>query len=158
MASLYGRYYSQRDMKLIGSFNAELMGDIIQTLIVIHKFVPEAVKINLYGESDPKTGKVFYPGVAITALIARETIETPADEFGTDRKQIVKFAIREEMLKKVNLYPENGDIIVFNERYHEIDNVEQEQFLGGVEDKSWSIICDTHYSRLSKLSIFERQG
>jgi len=154
----YGRYYSQRDMRLINSFNAELMGDIIQTLVIIHKLVPDAIQVNIYGESSPKTGKVFYPGVPMTALIKRETIETPADEFGTDRTQVVKFAMREEMLKQVNLYPENGDIIVFNERYHEIDNVAQEQFVGGVDDKSLSIVCDTHYSRLSKLSMFERQG
>ena len=145
-------------MRLINSFNAELMGDIIQTLVIIHKLVPDAIQVNIYGESSPKTGKVFYPGVPMTALIKRETIETPADEFGTDRTQVVKFAMREEMLKQVNLYPENGDIIVFNERYHEIDNVAQEQFVGGVDDKSLSIVCDTHYSRLSKLSMFERQG
>lgn len=155
---LYGRYYSERDMRLIGSINSELMGDIVQTLVVIHKMTPQATKVNMYGESSVETGKVFYPGVSMTAFITREVIDTPADEFGTDRKQVVKFAFREEMLKQVNLYPENGDIIVFNARYHEIDNVEQEQFLGGVDDKSWSIICDTHYSRLSKLSIFERQG
>lgn len=134
------------------------MGDIIQTLVVIHKLVPQDIKINMYGESDPDTGKVFYPGVPITALIDRRDIETPADEFGTDRKQIVQFRFREKMLKEINLYPETGDIVVFNERYHEIDGVIQEQFLGGIDDKSHSIVCDTHYSRLSKLSIFERQG
>lgn len=153
-----GRYYSPRDMKLINSFNGELMGDIIQTLVVIHKLAPGETKVNIYGESDASTGKVFYPGVPITSLISRDVIETPADEWGTDRLQIVKFSFRENMLKSVNLYPETGDIIVFNERYHEIDNIEQEQFLGGIDDKSLSIICDTHYSRLSKLSIFERQG
>jgi hypothetical protein len=155
---LYGRYFSSRDLKLINSVNAELMGDIIQTLIIIHKMVPNEIKVNMYGESDPNTGKVFYPGVPVTAFISRDEIQTPADEFGTDRKQIVKFSFRENMLKLVNLFPETGDIIVFNDRYHEIDNVNQEQFLGGVDDKSHSIICDTHYSRLSKLSIFERQG
>lgn len=154
----YGRYFSPRDMRFINSINAELMGDIIQTLVIIHKMVPQEIQVNQYGESSPQTGKVFYPGVPMTAFIKRETIETPADEFGTDRKQVVKFAMREEMLKMVNLYPENGDIIVFNERYHEIDNVAQEQFLGGVDDKSWSIVCDTHYTRLSKISLFDRQG
>lgn len=134
------------------------MGDIIQTLVVIHKLVPTEIKINVYGESDPDTGKVFYPGVPITALIERQDIETPTDEFGTDRRQIVQFRFRENMLKEVNLFPETGDIIIFNERYHEIDNVMQEQFLGGVDSKSHAIICDTHYARLSKLSIFERQG
>jgi len=154
----YGRYYSARDMRLLNSFAAELMGDIVQTLVIIHKLVPQDIAINMYGEANPETGKVFYPGVPMTAFIKRETIETPVDQFGTDRKQIVKFAMREEMLKMVNLYPENGDIIVFNERYHEIDNIAQEQFIGGVDDKSFSIVCDTHYARLSKLSIFERQG
>ena len=120
--------------------------------------VPQATKVNQYGESSPETGKVFYPGVPMTAFIKREIIETPADEFGTDRKQNVRFSFREKMLKQVNLFPENGDLIVFNERYHEVDNVDQEQFLGGVDDKSWSIRCDTHYTRLSKISLFDRQG
>jgi len=70
----------------------------------------------------------------------------------------VVFKFRENVLKLVNLYPEIGDIVRFNERYHEIDNVVQEQFLGGQEDKSHSIIVNTHYSRLTKLSFVERQG
>lgn len=154
---LYGRYYSTRDLKLINSFNAELMGDIIQTLVVIYKFFPEQTKINVYGESDPNTGKMFYPGVSITSLIDRRDIETSTDEFGTDRKQIVQFRFREKMLKEVNLFPENGDLILFNERYYQIDNVIQEQFLGGIDDKSHSILCDTHYTRLTNISIFQRQ-
>jgi hypothetical protein len=155
---MLGRYFSERDMRFINSVNAELMGDIVQTLVVIHKMAPQEIKVNIYGESSPETGKVYYPGVPMTAFISRETIETPADEFGTDRRQIVKFSFREKMLKEVNLFPENGDIIVFNERYYSVDNVEQEQFLGGVDDKSFSIICDTHYARMSSLSIWERQG
>lgn len=153
---MYGRFYSPRDLRLINSVNAELMGEVIQTLVIIHKLVPDQIKVNIYGESDPRTGKVFYPGVPMTALIDRSEIETPTDEFGTDRRQIVQFRFREKMLKEVNLYPENGDIIIFNERYHEIDNVIQEMFLGGIDSKSHAIICDTHYARLSKLSIFNR--
>ena len=155
---LHGRYYSTRDLKLINSINAELMGDIIQTLVIIHKLVPDATKLNVYGESDPKTGKVFFAGVPMTALVSRKDIETPADQFGTDRKQIVSFHFREAMLKEVNLFPENGVIVVFNERYHQVDNVVQEQLLGGIPEKSFSILCDTHYARMSSLSIFERQG
>jgi hypothetical protein len=153
---LKGRFFSERDLKVVNSWNGELMGDIIQTEVTIYKLVPSATALNIYGESDPQTGKVFYPGVEITALIDRRDIDTPTDEFGTDRTQIVQFQFRENMLKLVNLYPEVGDIISFNDRYHEIDNVIQEQFLGGVDDKSFSILCDTHYSRLSKLSIFKR--
>ena len=84
-----------------------------------------------------------------TCLIDRADIDTSYDQFGPDRNQTVVFKFREDNLKVVNLYPEVGDIVEFNKRYHEIDNVVQEQFLGGISDKSLSIIVNTHYSRLS---------
>jgi hypothetical protein len=154
---LPGRYFSRRDINLVNSFNGELMGDIIQTEVLIFKICPQATETNVYGETSPETGKVFYPGIEITALIDRADIDSPTDDFGPDRKQDVVFKFREKMLQLVNVYPEVGDVIKFNERYHEIDNVVQEQFLGGISDKSHSIICNTHYSRLSKLDIVERQ-
>jgi hypothetical protein len=155
--SLLGRFFSQRDLKLINSINAELLGDVIQTEVFIYKICASETKTNVYGESDPQSGKIFYPGVECTCLIDRADIDTTFDQFGSDRNQAVVFKFREDNLKLVNLYPEVGDIIEFNKRYHEIDNVVQEQFLGGISDKSFSIITNTHYSRLSKLSLVERQ-
>lgn len=155
---LLGRYFSVRDMKLVNSFNGELMGDIIQTEILIYKMAPSEMKSNIYGESSSENGKFYYPGVEATCLVDRADIDTDYSEFGPDRNQAVVFKFRENVLKLVNVYPEVGDIIRFNERYHEIDNVVQEQFLGGIEDKSHSIIVNTHYSRLTKLSFMERQG
>jgi len=154
---LLGRYFSVRDLKVIQSFNAELMGDIIQTEVNIFKMCADQTKINVYGESSPESGKMYYPGVECTCLIDRADIDTAYDEFGPDRNQTVVFKFREDNLKLVNLYPEVGDIVEFNKRYHEIDNVVQEQFLGGQPDKSLSIIVNTHYARLSKLSLVERQ-
>ena len=108
------------------------MGDIIQTSVLIYKMAPSEMKSNIYGESDPNSGKFFYPGVEVTCLIDRADIDTTYDQFGPDRSQTVVFKFRENMLKIVNLYPEVGDVIRFNERYHEIDNVVQEQMLGGI--------------------------
>ena len=154
---LRGRYFSERDLKLVNSFNSELMGDIIQTTVIIFKMAANQTQTNLYGESDPTTGKMFYPGVEITALIDKANIDTPYDEFGPDRNQTVVFKFRENMLKLINIYPEIGDIIKFNNQHFECDNIVQQQFLGGIEDKSHSIIVNTHYSRLSKLNLVERQ-
>lgn len=155
---LAGRYYSERDLRVINSFNGELMGDIIQTEVTIYKVAVDNTKINVYGEADQQSGGItFYPGVEITALIQREDITTEYSEFGSDRKQDVVFKFRENMLKEINLFPQIGDVILFNERYHEIDNVVQEQLLGGIADKSHSIICNTHYSKLSKLNLVNRQ-
>jgi len=154
---LPGRFFSNRDVNLINSFNGELMGDIIQTEVLIHKLCAQQTQVNVYGESSPNTGKVYWPGVEITALIDRAEIATDYDDFGPDRAQNVVFKMREKMLQLVNVYPEVGDLILFNERYHEIDNVVQEQFLGGIDSKSHSIIVNTHYTRLSKISLVERQ-
>ncbi len=157
MGFLLGRFFSPKDLKLIGSLNAELSADIVQTEVFIYKICAEQTKANIYGESDPTSGKLFYPGVECTCWIDRADINTDYDQFGPDRNQTVVFKFREENLKLINLYPENGDIVEFNHRYHETDNVIQEQFLGGISEKSFSIIVNTHYSRLSKLSFVDRQ-
>jgi hypothetical protein len=155
---LAGRFFSARDLRVINSFNGELMGNIIQTEVTIYKVAVDSTKTNVYGEADQQSGGLtFFPGVEITALIDRADITTDYSEFGSDRKQDVVFKFRENMLKLINLFPQNGDVIEFNSRYHEIDNVVQEQFLGGISDKSHSIICNTHYSKLSKLNLVERQ-
>jgi hypothetical protein len=155
---LKGRFFSVRDMGFMHSINGELMGDIIQTEVTIFKMAANVTTTNIYGESKASEGKTFFPGIEITALIDRAEIATDADDFGPNRKQNVVFKFREKMLKEINFFPQTGDLVLFNERYHEIDNVVQEQFLGGIDDKSFSIIVNTHYSRLSAVDLVVRQS
>ena len=154
--SLLGRYMSERDLRLIKSINIEMLNDVIQTEVKIYKMSAERTKTNIYGEADQVTGKVFFPGIEIVSMIERADITTEQNDFGPNRKQDVVFKFMEDMLRIVNFFPEVGHIIEFNARYHEIDNVVQEQFLGGIPEKSFSIITNTHYSRLSKLNIVTR--
>ena len=114
--------------------------------------------VNIYGESSSEKGKVFYPGINLTALIQREDITTDGSQgYGPDRKQDIVYRFRERDCIITNFFPEIGDLVLYNERYYEIDNVVQEQFLGGHPDKSLSLIVNTHYTRLSKLNLVERQ-
>jgi hypothetical protein len=154
--SLYGRYFSERDLRFINSVNAELMRDIIQTLVVCFKIAGNATTTNIYGESISSEGKSFYDGVELSALIERNDPSTDDEGFGPDRDQSVVFKLRENSCKDANYYPQVGDLILFNNRYHEINNIIQEQLLGGQSEKSHSFLCNTHYSRLSKLNIIER--
>jgi hypothetical protein len=39
MASLKGRYFSQRDLNMINSLNGELMGDIIENIAAIYTII-----------------------------------------------------------------------------------------------------------------------
>lgn len=154
---LHGKWFSQRDLRFVDSINAELMGDVIQTDVVLFKICPSATRTNIYGESSPMTGKMYYPGITATCLIDKDEIRAEYSEHGIDKEQPVEFRFREKLLKELNFYPQEGDLVYFNERYYEIDNAIQEQFLGGIPDKSQSIIVRTHYTRLSRISLVERQ-
>lgn len=153
---LKGRYFSARDLRMVGQFNAELMGNIIENLIQIYKICPNETKTNIYGETSSESGKWYFPAIQISALIERSDMEAEYDDFGPNRRQDYVFKMREKMLQQLEFYPEIGDIVFFNDRYYEIDNVVQEQLLGGQIEKSHSIICNTHYTKYTSLNIMER--
>ena len=153
---LKGRYFSKRDLNLVGQFNAELMGDIIENLVTVFKISPDETPTNIYGETSAKTGKWYLPGIQISTLTERPEMTAEYDDFGPDRKQNHIFKFREKMCMDLQFYPEIGDIVFWNDRYYEIDNVVQEQLLGGISEKSHSIICNSHYTRVTSLNILER--
>jgi hypothetical protein len=155
---LPGRYFSERDIEFVNSINDELLGDVIQTEVQIFKANADNTQTNIYGESKPTIGKTYYAGIDIIALVDRADIVTEAEDFGPDRKQNVAFKFMEKDLEAISFFPQTGDLVLFNERYHEVDDIAQEQFLGGIPDKSFSIIVNTHYTRLSKVDIVERQS
>lgn len=153
---LKGRYFSQRDMNLVNSVNAELMGDIIENLIKIFKISPDETQTNIYGETSAATGKWYEPAIMISSLTERPEMSAEYDDFGPNRQQTHIFKLREKACKDLNFYPEIGDIVEWNDRYYEVDNVVQEQLLGGVAEKSHSIIMNAHYTKLSSLNILPR--
>lgn len=154
--SLRGRYFSERDLRFINSINAELNRDIIETLVTCFKIVTDVTNSNIYGESMPSEGKYFYDGIELSCLIERQDPDTDDEGFGVDRNQTTLFKLRENSCRDAGYFPEVGDLILFNNKYHEINNVVREQLLGGQDTKSHSIICNTHYSRLSKINLMER--
>ena len=158
MAFLPGRFFSRRDVAFMNGINDELLGNIIQTVVTIFKANAQETSTNIYGESKASVGKTFYPGIDITAYVDRAAIVTDVDDFGPNRKQNVAFRFLEKELENINFFPQTGDLVLFNVRYHEVDDVVQEQFLGGVAEKSLSIIVNTHYTRLSKIDLVERQS
>lgn len=155
--STRGRYFSPRDLRLVASLNAELMGNIIETLIQIFKISPTETTTNIYGEASAETGKWYLPAVQISSLVERPESTTNYDTFGPSRDQSHIFKLRWKMCEQLNFYPEVGDIISWNDKFWEVNNVVNDsQLLGGQPDKSNSIICNAQYTRLSSLNIVER--
>ena len=140
----------------MNTFSAELFGDIVQQVITFFKICVEETKVNIYGESDG-SGKIFLPGVEITSLIERETLDADDTEFGPSKIQIVKFIFRHVSLDLLKLFPEPGDHVMWNDKIFEIHDVNSyENIYGGQSEKPIGIICSSHYSRLSRASMIIR--
>ncbi len=167
--ALYGQ---MRDISVFRFFNRELMQNIISQQCVFYKYNVTTTKVNMYGES--VEGRNFADPVILFALIETSQFENPVDDFGADFKWQVTYKFLRDDLVEANVYPELGDIIMYQNGYWEIDNVSTAQFfvgkdpeypyLDGAGDNPYeedlgefgynvSVICKAHYSPSDKINI-----
>jgi hypothetical protein len=142
------RFTLGRDMKFFESIARELVDVVVETSVVLYKLIIEDSKTNLYGESLSKT---YYQGVQTTAMIERESSTSDYEGFGSDKNQLVEFRFNRFTLEDTGFYPEVGDIIFHNDGYFEIDNVREDQMVGGQVVNKFSIICSTFMTRRSTI-------
>jgi len=148
-----GRYYSRRDVRFMNSINGELMVDIIEQLVVIYKINPHETTANLYGESVEKS---YFQGVQTTCLVETDPESTLYEGFGPDVKKGTLFRFHQKLCEMKDVYPQVGDIVLWENAYFEISNIVENQYLGGQPEKNYSLISNAHMSRISKLNIVER--
>ena len=156
-----------RDISLFHNLNKELINDIIQTEVAYYKFALEQTKVNVYGEAP---GKNYFEPLKLACLIDRQDQSWSSDNFGSDINQTVNFKFLKESLQEINLLPEVGDLLLFRNNFYEVDSrVENQLVLGRDPDysiatettdfgKSFSIIINTHISRVEKLNLVPLRG
>ena len=146
------RFALARDIKFFEGISKELVDAVIETIVVLYKLVIEDSKTNIYGESLNKT---YYQGVECSAIIQREDTAANYEGFGSDQSQNVEFRFNRISLIEKNYYPEIGDIIYHNDAYFEIDNVREDQLIGGRietgDGEKFSIVCSTFMTRRSAI-------
>ena len=142
-----------RDIELFKSFAREDVDTVVQNTCVLFKVNMNETKVNLYGEAVNKT---WYPGVELYTLINKEQNTTTYEGFGGDASQTIEFRFDRFACEEKNSYPEVGDVIYFDNSYYEIDNTSEVQFVGGIPDNNFSIVCSTFMVRKSALNIEER--
>jgi hypothetical protein len=160
-----------RDISLFRHLNRELMADIITQQCSFYKFKLEETKVNIYGEAAEEK---FYMGpVLLNCLIERTNEEFPETELGKMEEFNLDFAPTNYQYG-ADLVPEVGDIILYQEGYYEVDNVNANQyFMGknpdypnspqlqnpGLENfgSSISVICETHYVPADKVGITQER-
>tara|TARA_R110000824_G_scaffold63454_1_gene166818 strand:+ start:791 stop:1342 length:552 start_codon:yes stop_codon:yes gene_type:complete len=162
--ALFGK---NRDINLFHTINSELLKDIIQTEVAYYKFALEQTQANVYGES---MGKNYYEPMKIACLIDRQDQAWSSNEFGSDINQTIGFKFLKEELLNINLIPEVGDILLFRNNFYEVDSkVENQLIMGRDKDyaisketidhgESFSVLINTHISRVEKLNLIPLRG
>ena len=152
------RYYSKNDKDFMVRDNNQLVGDltsnqdgIINQTIVIYQHSIQETKTNMYGEA--AAGKLYKPGVQVAALITADDFDFNTDEFGPDLRQNATFAILRQSLQDADVRPELGDVIDWNLGHWEVNNMNENQLVGGQVDNNWSVVLSAFLVRKSNLQI-----
>ena len=153
-----GRFLPQRDLDVFTRVNKELIGDIqlgkdgiINQQVVLYKVSVQDTQTNMYGEA--AGGKKWKNGVKFACLVDSADFDWNNDEFGPDEQQNVDFNILRKTLTDLSLVPELGDVFEWNWAYFEIDEINENQLIGGMQDNNWSVSCGTFRVRFSHLNI-----
>ena len=142
------RFALDRDIRFFEGISKELVDAVIETTVILFKLAIEDLSTNLYGESLNKT---YFQGTQCSAVIERDDAGVSYEGFGPDSGQTVEFRFNRITLKDKGFYPEIGDIISHNEAYFEIDNVREDQLIGGQSGEKFSIIASTFMTRRSTI-------
>tara|TARA_B110000285_G_scaffold26545_1_gene25805 strand:- start:436 stop:891 length:456 start_codon:yes stop_codon:yes gene_type:complete len=142
------RFALDKDIKFFESISRELVDAVIETTVVLFKLSIEDISTNIYGES---LNKSYYQGTQCSAVIERDDSSVSYEGFGPDSGQSVEFRFNRFTLKDKSFYPEIGDIIMHNDAYFEIDNVREDQLIGGQSGEKFSIIVSTFMTRKSSI-------
>jgi len=148
-------FIPQKEFDLINSMNEELIDELVGQSVDIYKVNVEKTPENLYGES---TTKYYDIGFRVNCLIDFTEPEIVQDEFGADLNGNITMFFQRENLSSgsLNFYPENGDIVDWNDFYWEINGTTEPQLFAGHPNFKHNIVATAHRSRLSSLQIEER--
>jgi hypothetical protein len=128
-----------RDISLFRHINKELINNIIQQSVGYYKIALDKTPSNLYGESLIKT---YNDPVLVNCLIERTPQVWSETEFGIDVAQDITVRFLRDILVDINLVPEVGDVVLWQEDYYEIDGLVENQLVVG-KDPSYSYSSDT---------------
>jgi hypothetical protein len=157
-----------RDISMFSNVNNELLGQVIEQKVGYYQVVLDETLSNLYGENSNKT---FTGPVLINCLLERGATESSNDDFGVDTTRALTVRFFRPHLITANVVPQIGDIILWNEDYFEVDNVNENQLVvgkdpsyaytdvNGVPDagSSFSIILTCHYTRPERVGLKEER-
>jgi hypothetical protein len=182
------KFFNAKDLNFIKTISEEVVDYVVEQAVTLFKVSVGETKTNLYGES---LGKVWTKPSTIMAIVDREPMNVVYEGFGADKQQAVEFRFNIQRIRETSYsvpkvrdingtlipteaiqnttvgYPEIGDVILFDGIYYEMDNVRENQLIGGqpqiydkntntFEDSSNTLIGVGFMVRRSQIQIDER--
>lgn len=142
----------------------QLMNRIIAEEVLYYKLSLKETQYNIYGESK---NKMYFQPVLLTCLYQVQDQTSEDAEYGKSKAQLVDFRFLRDDLIDLQLLPEAGDIVYWQESYYEVDlTIENQRVMGKNPEyslqadlekygESWSIICKSHLTNVNKLNIIK---
>jgi hypothetical protein len=158
---------SSRDISTFKGIAKELLENVISQQVGYYKYMLGDTAKNVYGEA---TARYYVGPVLINCLIERGEFNVVRKEsLGPDSIRDATFRFLKDHLQDANVVPEIGDIVMYNELYYEVDNVNENQLILGKDSdyaystglenfgNSFSIILTTHFTSSDKLGITKQR-
>jgi len=157
---------SSRDVSTFKGIAKELLENVISQQVGYYKYMLNDTTVNVYGEG---MNRYYIGPILINCLIERGDFSTVTKEQVLDVARPATFRFLKDHLQDANVVPEIGDILMYNELYYEVDNVNQNQLILGKDPNdayseglnefgsSFSIIVTTHYTSGDKLGITKQR-
>ena len=158
---------SLRDINMFKGVTKEFVENVVSQQVGYYKVMLSDTVPNVYGESAEKR---YIGPVLIFSLIERGDFTFEDwQESSSDLTREVTFRFFKDHLIDANVVPELGDIIMYNELYFEVNNVNENQLIVGKDNQyaystglnnfgsSYSIILKTHYTSPDRLGITQQK-
>lgn len=160
---------SARDASLLRSVSREIIGKIVSTEVEIYQLSLNDTTTNIYNEARQKT---YFAPIRMGCLIRKEDKVAAGDDYGIDYTRNVSFAFLRDDLKDITLVLSEGDIIFWDQKYFEIDNVKDSSYWmtrnpdtytpwnkAEVPEHGYSVsvVVETHETRATQLNIVDNR-
>ena len=155
-----------RDIGTFKGISKELLENVVSQQCGYYKIVLQDTVKNVYGESLQK----YYIGpVLLNCLIERGDFSFDQGDFGPDTARPVTFRFLKQHMVEADVHPEVGDVVMYNEVYYLVDNVNENQLIlgkdpdysysDGLENfgSSYSIVLVCHYASPDALGITQQR-
>ena len=157
-------YNRARDISLKRRVARSFMRRTVSLEVVYYKLSLQDTVYDLYGDSK---AKMYMTPIMLVCSLERNPQTGDDGDWGTSTSRLNNFAFLKDDLRDLNLVPEKGDIIEWDNSFYEVDVVVEDQLLSGNDPdyaletslndygSSWSIVCETHLAQVNRLNIVQ---